>query len=310
MRRAAVIDIGSNSIKGLVATPGPGSGLVAVAHQTEDARISRGISQAEPRLTEEGMQRGLEAVATLLATIREHSPDSLDIVATSAVRDARNGADFATRVAELAGQPLRILGGLEEAELIGRGMRCDPALAGATDFYVFDLGGGSLECLQFIAAKLHQAVSLPLGCVRLCERFVSDPAQPLPTPEARAIRQHVDTILRERFDFSARTLPAVFAGGTMTTIRAMLAESVGVEIDDIPARIDLATVEAALDRLAAMTLAERETVPGLSSRRADVMPTALVTIVALAEVGGFSAFQHSLYNLRWGVAATALESFR
>lgn len=307
MRRAAVIDIGSNSIKALVATRDAAGGLQALVQKTEDARISRGISQAEPRLTEEGMQRGLDAVRVLLEVIRPYEPDSLTLVATSAVRDAHNGAEFADRIATLAGQPLRVLSGAEEAELISRGMRCDPALADARDFYVFDLGGGSLECLSFQDGTLRQSTSLPLGCVRLTERFVADPARPLLPAEDLAIRTHVRATLAAGFSFDLGVQPAVFAGGSMTSVRLMLAAAAGVELAEVSAQVSVATLTATFRHLAALPLAEREIVPGLPARRADVMPTALATILTLAEGAGFEDFQHSFYNLRWGLAARALQ---
>ena len=88
----AVIDIGSNSIKILVAARAATGLLTSLHNRTIDARISAGISRAEPRLTEEGMARGLEAIASLLADAAAHHPARTILVATSAVRDALNGA--------------------------------------------------------------------------------------------------------------------------------------------------------------------------------------------------------------------------
>ena len=90
----AVIDIGSNSIKILVAARDASGTLRAQHYRTIDARISAGISRTEPRLSEEGMARGLAAITSLLADATAHAASRLILVATSAVRDARNGADF------------------------------------------------------------------------------------------------------------------------------------------------------------------------------------------------------------------------
>src|SRR5262245_20227704 len=171
----AVIDIGSNSIKILVAVRTDGGNVHPLHIRTIDARISAGISQATPRLSDEGMARGLSAVQALLEDAMRFNATSTILVATSAVRDAANGADFCDRIKKATHHPIRILSGDEEANLIGRGLVADPALRGLRDFYVFDLGGGSLECLAFLNRTIEQAVSLQLGCVRLTERFVSDP---------------------------------------------------------------------------------------------------------------------------------------
>ena len=167
----AIIDIGSNSIKILVAVRQNDGGIKSIGSKTIDARISAGISQTVPRLSEDGMVRGLAAIQELLALAAPFTPASTVLVATSAVRDAQNGDDFRARVLAATGHTIRILTGDEEANLIGRGLTSDPALATLGDFCVFDLGGGSLECLSFRERKIEQAVSLQLGCVRLTEKF-------------------------------------------------------------------------------------------------------------------------------------------
>ena len=123
----AVIDIGSNSIKVLVAARSVAGGITALTTRTIDARISAGISKADPRLTEEGIARGLDAIGALLKDAAAFSPATTILVATSAVRDAKNGADFRLRVLAATGLTIRILTGDEEAHLIGRGLTCDPA---------------------------------------------------------------------------------------------------------------------------------------------------------------------------------------
>ncbi|HWA08599.1 MAG TPA: phosphatase [Opitutaceae bacterium] len=305
----AVVDIGSNSIKLLVAARGPDGRLAALKSRTIDARISAGISQAAPRLGTEGMARGLEAIRSLLADAAAFAPTRTILVATSAVRDAVNGAEFREDVRAATGHAIRILSGDEEANLIGCGLTADPALRELRDFYVFDLGGGSLECLRFEDRKSRQAVSLQLGCVRLTERFVQDPAAPLVEAEASALARHVCAeFKRSGFRCPLATPAAVFAGGTMTTIRAIKAARHGVSLEDTPAVIATADIAFLLDEIAPMTLAQRQAIPGLPAARADVFPAALVTIVSVAEYANIGTFHHSLYNLRWGLAAEALES--
>ena len=154
MPRVAVLDIGSNSIKILVAERDAGEPPVALWQQAIDARISMGISAALPQLTEDGMARGLEAIKELLAAAAPHAPERAVLVATSAVRDAGNGAEFSRRVSQATGFDLRILSGEEEANAIGRGLTCDPALADLQDFYLFDLGGGAWSASRSMVAAL------------------------------------------------------------------------------------------------------------------------------------------------------------
>jgi exopolyphosphatase/guanosine-5'-triphosphate,3'-diphosphate pyrophosphatase len=305
----AVIDIGSNSIKILVAARADTGLLTSLHYRTIDARISAGISRAEPRLSEEGMTRGLEAIASLLADAAAHTPARTILVATSAVRDALNGADFIARVHAATGHTIRLLSGDEEANLIGRGLTCDPALTGLRDFYVFDLGGGSLECLAFRDRKIQQAVSLQLGCVRLTEKFIPDPTGPLTTNQAIAVATYTrDVIGRAGFAWSLpKTAVAVGTGGTLSSVRTIIGARTGQTLHETPATVALAELCTLLDQVGALPLAERKKVPGLPPARADVFPAALATVITLAELGGFTAFENSLYNLRWGLVAEALD---
>ncbi len=306
----AIIDIGSNSIKILVATRGADAGVAALHHRTIDARISAGISKTAPVLSEDGMARGLAAIQSLLADAAPYAPTRTVLVATSAVRDALNGPDFRARVKSATGHTIRILSGDEEANLIGAGLTCDPALAAFENFYVFDLGGGSLECLAFRDRRIAQAMSLQLGCVRLTEKFVADSTEPFGEPSATTIAAHTHaTVAAAGFVFSlpARAV-AVGTGGTVTTVRTILAARAGTALEQTSPVVTLAQLRELLAFLGAMPLSARRQISGLPPARADVFPAALATMIALAELGGLDAFLHSFYNLRYGLAAEALET--
>ena len=305
----AVIDIGSNSIKVLVAARDPAGRVTELAGRTIETRISAGISGREPRLGEAGMAGGLAAIVELLAIAAPYAPDRTLLVATSAVRDAANGREFAARVRAATGHEIRILTGDEEASLIGRGLTSDPALAHLRDFLVFDLGVGSLECLRFLERKLAQAASLQLGCVRMTERFIADISAPLVVAETTALAVHVrDELKRSGFRFPVVAPAAVFTGGSMSTVRALKGARHGLTLEETPSIIGIETLAHLLDELAPLTLDERKAVPGMPAARADVLPAALVTMLAVADYAHVDRFHHSLHNLRWGLAAEALES--
>jgi len=337
VKTVSVIDIGSNSIKILVATRDPATHApVSLYYKTLEARISAGISKTTPALTEESMTRGLTAIRELLTDAAPFASAQTILVATSAVRDAANGADFRQRVHAATGHDIRILSGTEEADYIGRGLACDPALAGLRDFYVFDLGGGSLECLAYRNRHIVRETSLQLGCVRLTEKFIADPSQPIPPAALRAINEHVKAALSAcsgravspkppraspniRGGFGETALPAggfafdlpptataIVTGGTTTTARAMLGAAAGKTLEETTPRLTLADLGALLDRIANADLTARRAMSGMPFGRADVFPTALATIIALAEAADISVFQTSLYNLRWGIADEAL----
>ncbi len=306
--RAAVIDVGSNSIKLLVADRGSGGEIVEVFSRTLEVRIGSGIGSDRPSLGPEGMERGVAAIAALVFEARGLAAGLVSAVATSAVRDASNGEEFRGLVRSATGIELRILSGLEEADGIGRGLTTDPALGDLADFNVYDLGGGSLECLCFHQRRVERAVSLPLGCVRLTERFVRSPSLPLGDAEASAIRRHVEEVLSAS-GFPVAVPPGVAVvgtGGTLTTARAILASAAGASLEQSPALVSVVQLRQLLASVASADLAGRRAVPALPPGRADVFPTALVTLLAVADAGGISGYRHSLRNLRWGLAAELL----
>lgn len=341
MSLVTIIDIGSNSIKNLVAIrERPGAPVVALKMRSIEVRISTGIGRASPSLTEEGMTRGLEAVQNLLTDSAGLPPHPVVLVATSAVRDAANGGEFRRRVRDATGHTVRLLGGLEEAALIGRGLLSDPGLSGLRDFHVFDLGGGSIECLAFADREIRRAVSLPLGCVRLTERCIPDPAAPIPRDALMRVAGVTRAVFARSGFFIAATAgdeseppsvqspsgqggqpgipksknPAaaidtaavIGTGGALTTARAILGALENKALSDTPPRIPVERLRELLHELASKTLAERRRIPAMPPGRADVFPTALTTLVTIAELGGFAAYHHSLRNLRWGLAAEVL----
>lgn len=305
----AVVDIGSNSIKVLIAQRGTEGHLVGLKWKTVDARISAGIGHEQPRLSDDGMARGLAAIRELLNEAEPLQPARIVMVATSAVRDAVNGREFCERVHKETGQMVRILTGEEEANYIGHGLSCDPTLRGLQDFYLFDLGGGSLECLSFRNRQIAQAVSLPLGCVRMTERCVSDSRQPF------ALKDHQEIATKTRAELGQSgfhfNLPphaiAIGTGGTLTTARAILAARRGRTLETSDTILTLSELRELLSYVGRCDLDDRRRLPAMPEARADVLPAALATLITVAESGGLEAYRHSLYNLRWGLADEALK---
>ena len=302
--RAAVVDIGSNSIKLLVAERGSDGKLNEVLSRALEVRIGAGIASVPPRLTRDGIENGIAAVAELVSEIGRMGAQRIGIVATSAVRDASNGLEFRDRVKAASGEDVRILTGSEEANLIGRGLATDPTLADLRDFHVFDLGGGSLECLSFRDRRVAGEASLPLGCVRLTEKFVRDRSAPFGAEPAGAIAGHVREVLgNSGFAMSVPAgFPVVGTGGTLTTLRAVLGAEKDLSMEQANPLLLVSELRRILARVGAMGLDDRRRVKGLSPERADVFPAGLATLLALAELGGFPSFRHSLRNLRWGLA--------
>ena len=305
----AVIDVGSNSIKLLVARAGATSNsLETLCSETIETRISGGISSKLPSLNEDAITAGSATIAKLQKMAQNYQPDHTVIVATSAVRDAINSDDFIQNVAEATGLQIRTLSGTEEAKYIGQGITCDPAIGGMTSFIQTDIGGGSLELIRFDAGQIQQAISLQLGAVRLTERFIEDADAPLTLKIEASIRRYVtEQLMSSDFDFSPAELPLIGTGGAYTVSRAMLVVDTESKIEHSSPHLERSTLSHLKNKLAPLPLKERLSIPHLPAARADIMPTALITIDALLEVANRSSLNHSIYNLRYGVAANLLK---
>lgn len=311
-KTAAAIDVGSNSIKVLVARRHASTQAIeTVFTHTIETRISAGISRSQPRLSDDAIARGTATVLELYRQAQAYKPDSIQIVATSAVRDALNGSDFVAAVAQATGIQLRILSGPQEASYIGKGLACDPAIQGIDRFIQMDLGGGSLELIRFHAGRIEQAISLQLGAVRLCEQFIEDQEVALSEAVERSIRSYVAQALEDSaFDFSPCDSPLIATGGAFTVCRAVLAAAAGSTLDAYKASLTRGEITQLKQRLAPLPLAERKKVPQLPPARADIVPTALITIEQVLQTAGRDSVLHSLYNLRYGIVAEQLDRLK
>jgi exopolyphosphatase / guanosine-5'-triphosphate,3'-diphosphate pyrophosphatase len=153
-------------------------------------------------------------------------------------------------------------------------------------------------------------VSVQLGCVRLTEKFVIDPTAPLPSAAVHHLVAHTrDVLAQSRFKFSLpRNAVAVGTGGTLTTVRSIFGAREAKPFDATEPVVAVAQLRQLLEVLGEMPLARRKQISGLPRARADVFPVALATLITVAEVGGFSAYHHSVYNLRYGIADDLLKA--
>ena len=304
----AVIDVGSNSIKLLVASlDKSGKSIKTISSKTIETRISEGINHDLPTLTQAAITRGTATILELYHLSLEHKPNKIAIVATSAVRDAKNSATFLRAVTEATDLHMRVLSGTEEARYIGLGLNCDPAIREMRRFIQIDIGGGSLELIRFEGGSIRNAISLPLGSVRLTECFVADKTASLPLKSENALREFVRTqIIESGFDFYPIDLPLIATGGAFSISRVVLAEQEGNTLAESSPRIERGVLNSLKQKLATSTLEERLKIAQLPPERADILPVALITIDALLEYASRHHITHSFYNLRYGIAADIL----
>jgi exopolyphosphatase / guanosine-5'-triphosphate,3'-diphosphate pyrophosphatase len=171
--RAAVVDLGSNSVR-LVVYETHGGLPVTIFNEKAVLRLGRGL-HSTGRLNEEGVAQAMGVMARFNAVARGLEAQPFEVLATAAVRDATNGPDFVAALqARMPEVPIRILSGDEEAAYGSAGL-----LSGLpeADGVMADIGGGSLELVRLVDGVRHEAVSLPLGVIRLADRAGGDVAQ-------------------------------------------------------------------------------------------------------------------------------------
>jgi len=298
MSRVGVIDLGSNSLKLLVAD-GPDVALVRRA--TADVRL---FPAKGARLEPEAIAAAVEAVRALATQAGEAGATRLAVVGTSALREAPNCAEFAAALRSGAGLSLTLLSGEVEARLALDGMRTDPSLAGVPDFVGFDLGGGSLEVGRVVGGRCVQAFSLPLGAVRLTRLVLGDGSRALTSGDLESLREQVLAGVASRIPAgAARLRPLVASGGALSTLLDMQ-RAAGEP--DTGNNLGLLAVRNWLARLSALDVEARRRLPGVPAARADILPAALATVATLAEHLGAENLQVSHHGLRQGVAALLL----
>jgi len=278
--RVAVVDIGTNSTRLLIADVDPGQGSVReLVRRSEVTRLGAGVD-ADGRLSDEASERTYRRLDEYAAAIAQHDCEANLAVLTSAVREAANGAEFAERVREQYHLDARVLSGDEEAQLTFLGAMTGRAAA-VVPTVVIDIGGGSTEFIIGVGRSAGFHTSLPVGVVRMSERHIhTDPPSP---SELQELAGDVREILAAGLpaDERAPVKAAIAVAGTATQ-----AASIDQQLDPYdPERVHgyellLATVDAMLARLALLDEDARRDVVGLNPDRA---PTIVAGTIVLGE---------------------------
>src|SRR3954471_19456642 len=191
MRRAAVIDMGSNSFRLVVYGYEPEHHWQQVDEIREAVRVGEGVGD-DGLLLEEPMDRAVRVAKVFSAFCRASEIDDVTAVATSAIRDAGNGGELLDRIREEAQLEARVLSEQEEARY------GYIAIANSTTLdtgYGFDIGGGSVQIMRIEERRLERAGSWPLGAVRMSERFL--PGEEASGKDMKALRKHVRSVLEK-----------------------------------------------------------------------------------------------------------------
>jgi exopolyphosphatase/guanosine-5'-triphosphate,3'-diphosphate pyrophosphatase len=287
--RCAVVDLGSNSVR-LVVYEGNCRNPVVIFNEKAVLRLGRGL-QATGRLNEEGMAQAFTVMHRYHAVAQAMGAAPLDVLATAAVRDARNGGDFVAGLkARLPDVSISVLSGTQEAELSAMGVLCGIPTA---DGILADIGGGSLELVRLDRGVRGVSQTLSLGAIRLADRANGDPTR------ARAIAEADLATVPWLIEGANRDLFLV--GGAWRALARIHMAQTGYPLQIVhhytisreEAR-DLTGVIAGAGRRAL------ERLPGLSRRRIDDLPFAAVALRRVLRATGVRRVVFSASGLREG----------
>lgn len=303
MERVAIIDLGSNTSKLILMEYDKGKSYRQVDELRQVVRLAEGMASANV-LRADAMQRGLEALVTFKAYCDAAGVTDIRATATSAVREADNGDTFINLIEQQIGFVPQIISGENEAKF--------EAIAVAnsmpfSDAYIFDIGGGSAELSLLEGRQLKRGASIQLGAVIMTEKFFEN--NPPKKKEVKALKKHIRELLKgiDAAEGFASDLPLVGMGGTLRNLAKIHKKQTDYPLDllntyQLP-KDDLAAI---VDDLVDKTVAEKRSVSGLKTDRADIITAGAVVALELLEYAGADAYTIASQGLREGVFYEAL----
>ena len=305
--RLAVIDVGTNTVRLLVAESDEPSAYRPLLAAQAITRLGQGLLPTK-RLQPEPIRRTLEVLRRFRELAEAHGAAMIIAVGTSALREAENRTQFTTAARGETGVHITVIPGEEEARLALLGVRAGLPDAPAR-LLMMDIGGGSTELLLADGEAIRAAVSTDLGAVRLTESWLhGDP----PTPaELESVRRTAAGYFERARSGELRDLAGAdaFVGtaGTVTSLAAVDLALVPYDPSRVTGhRLTRDRVAGWLQRLAALRLEDRRQVPGLEPARADIIVAGTVVCLTAMDVLGFPALTVSDGGLREGILLDAL----
>ena len=299
-KRVAVIDIGTNSARLLVADVEGGS-VSPVERRSRVTRLGRGVDLSG-RLSAEAIEDACEAIGDYVVAIDELDAETTDAIATSAVRDSANGSAFVAELRERFALSARVLDGEEEARLTYLGATSEQVPTEPT--LVIDIGGGSTEMIVGGGEEITFHTSLQAGVVRHTERHIS--SDPPTVVELESLAADVRGLIEAAVGPGIEAGAGIAVAGTPTSLAAV---ELQLEPYD-PARVHghvlhLPAIQRMLSQLASAPLAERIEIPGMHPDRAPTIVAGVVILVEAMRAFGLERITVSEHDILYGAALSA-----
>lgn len=279
--KVSFFDIGTNSIHMKIVDIHADASFEVLEHEKNMTRIGQG-SFKSMKLSKRSMRRGLKIIQRFSNIADEEGVKSAVAVATSAVRDSKNGHQFVKQVRKKTGIRVRVISGKEEGRLIFLG-----AVSGVEKrrgkILTLDIGGGSVECVLGDYKKIYYTESLPMGVARLSNRFISK--NPPSGDNLESLENHIEDMAAPAANAAVRKkfTQVIGTGGTMINLAAMVYQ----RREGRPLRLrgffelkkkELAKLHQKLVNLPIKRIAK---VPGLDKKRADTITAGSLLVLTV-----------------------------
>lgn len=282
MEQQAVIDIGTNSIRLLVGEKSNQGKIIPIYADNKITRLGDGVDQSG-YLNSQAVMRTLAGIQEYRTQIISMNIEYTNIIATSAVRDAKNKEEFAEKVADIMGIPLEILSGEEEAQLSYQGV-IKGLKKNLENILVIDIGGGSTEITWGIAERIINAQSLQMGAVRLTERFIE--RDWISSESYQAMIKYIEKQLQEQLEIKQliSEIQVIGVGGTVTTCAAIDQNMEVYNWKKIHGYVlNRENIQRIQNMLLSKSLKERQKVKGLQPQRADIIISGIAILLQVME---------------------------
>ena len=267
MKKLAVIDIGTNSIKFCVAQKAADGTLDIRKDANDIARLGEGLRETG-RISQEALERNAQSVAQFAQQAEEMGAETVFAVGTMALRTAKNAQDFIDRVNELCGLTVKVLPGDEEARLAYLAVLSALPIQDG-ELVIFDTGGGSTEFIFGQGKELDKRFSVNLGAIRITEEYFSD--DPVKAGSVEAALKDIKKVFDDA-QVQGQPTQLVGMGGTVTSMGAVKHKMTSYDPDVIQgSTLALQDVDKQIADYSERTLEERRLIPGLQPKRADVI---------------------------------------
>lgn len=305
--KVAVLDLGTNTFNLLIASSENGSTYDILLNTKEGVKLGEGGINSKV-ITEAAFQRGLAAIERHYERMSRYKIDKIVAFATSAIRDAANGADFANELKKRHNLDITVISGDKEAELIYQGVR-QTLPFDDKKFLLLDIGGGSNELIIADNHHIFWKRSFKLGMARLLDRF--KPSDPITTEEIKTVEIYLKTELAELFEMVKQHRPEVFVGASgsfdsfvaMLISKGMMRPSESKIFHEIPWKV----YQKLHSELIHSTKVQRDKLEGLEPVRRDMIVLATIFVNFVLIQIGLKTIYQSAYSLKEGAVFELLE---